>query len=113
MSRATILDAAKKIVCGAREEEYSSPENSFAAIAELWNAFLFNKIHGDEITFRITSDDVGLMMALFKIARVQTGRYKADSFIDACGYLACAGEIAEEKQEEMPFTEEEMKCEEK
>ena len=36
-----------------------------------------------------------LMMALFKVARVQTGSYKDDSFIDACGYIACAGEIAE------------------
>jgi hypothetical protein len=34
------------------------------------------------------------MMTLLKIARIMGGRFKADSFVDACGYLACAGEIA-------------------
>lgn len=38
--------------------------------------------------------DVCVMMALLKIARIQTGRYKADSYVDACGYLALAGEIS-------------------
>lgn len=93
MSRATILDTAKDIVCGDREEQYDSPENSFSAIAMLWNAYLSNKSHVMDV--HITPEDVGLMMTLFKIARMQTGRFKADSYIDACGYLACAGEIAE------------------
>ena len=35
------------------------------------------------------------MMALLKIARISSGTDKEDSFIDACGYMACAGECAE------------------
>ena len=94
MKRAEILETASKLVCGDREQQYSPPENSFRAIAELWNAYLLN---ADVLTTgrMLEADDVVLMMALFKIARIQTGSYNDDSFVDACGYIACAGEIAE------------------
>ena len=36
-----------------------------------------------------------MMMALFKIARASTGKYKADNYIDLAGYAACGMEIAE------------------
>ncbi len=92
MKRAEILETASKLVCGDREQQYSPPENSFRAISELWNAYLFNAGYdGPELE----PADVGMMMALFKIARIQTGSYKDDSYVDACGYIACAGEIAE------------------
>lgn len=92
MKRAEILETASQLVCGDREKQYSPPENSFKAIAELWSAYLFNAGFDGRL---LEPEDVGLMMALFKIARIQTGSYKDDSFIDACGYIACAGEIAE------------------
>jgi hypothetical protein len=38
------------------------------------------------------------MMALLKIARIATGTFKGDSYVDACGYIACAGEIALNKE---------------
>lgn len=96
-TRAGILETAKSLICGDREKQYSPPENSFKAIAELWSAYLFNRF-GDTMDF-LEPEDVGLMMALFKIARIQTGSFKEDSFVDACGYLACAGEIAGGKAE--------------
>lgn len=85
MTRRQILDEAIQCVCFTREDEYSAPENNFALIAEYWNLYL----GGD----CIKAHDVGVLMSLLKIARIQTGRYKADSYIDACGYLALAGEI--------------------
>ena len=39
--------------------------------------------------------DVAILMALLKIARVRSGRYKADNYIDLAGYAACAAEIAD------------------
>lgn len=85
MTRAEILDEAKKCVCEDRESQYGSPEDSFELIAELWSSYL---------DYAISPVDVAIMMALLKIARIATGRFKADSYIDACGYIACAGEIA-------------------
>lgn len=84
-TRAEILDAAKKIVTGDREKQYGSPEDNFGVIARLWSAYA-----GCEFT----PVDVAMMMTLLKVARIKTGHYKADSYIDACGYLACAAEIA-------------------
>lgn len=84
-TRAEILDAAKKIVTGDREKQYGSPEDNFSVIARLWSTYA-----GREFT----PVDVAMMMTLLKVARIKTGHYKADSYIDACGYLACAAEIA-------------------
>ena len=88
MTRAILLDDAKKIICDGRDKEYGSPEDSFKKIAEYWNVYL-----GDILSAPIEASDVGIMMSLFKIARINTGIYKEDSFVDLIGYAACAGEI--------------------
>jgi hypothetical protein len=93
MDRAEILDKAKECVCGNREADYGSPERSFQAIADLWTAYLVNRtetFNGQPVIF---AKDVAIMMVLFKMARLATGRFKADSWIDAAGYCACGGEI--------------------
>lgn len=86
MNRAEILDMAKTCVCGHRENEYGTPENNFARIANLWNAYL-----GEEI---VNSVDVAMMLALLKIARIKGKSATEDSFVDLAGYAACGGEIA-------------------
>ena len=87
ITRADILDAAKAIVTGDREKQYGSPEDNFNVIARLWSTYAGHSF---------TPVDVAVMMTLLKVARIKTGHYKVDSYIDACGYLACAAEIAEE-----------------
>lgn len=84
MTRAEILEAARKCVCGGREQDYGTPENNFSLIASLWTAY-----NGREYTAK----DVAMMLALLKVARISNGD-KADSFVDLAGYAACAGEIA-------------------
>lgn len=84
-TRAAILDAAKKIVTGDREKQYGKPEDNFAVIAEFWTTYIGHPI---------SSEDVAILMALLKIARIRSGNYKADSFVDGAGYLSLAAEIA-------------------
>lgn len=97
MTRSEILDTAKKCVCGDRDQQYGSPENNFKAIASMWNSYLYAKglIENNDPTVwkGIMPEDVAVMMVLFKMARVATGSYSADSFVDAAGYAACGGEI--------------------
>lgn len=88
MTREGFLNSAKQIVCNDREEQYGTPEDSFQAIADLWTAYYGR---------RITPEDVGIMMALLKVARIRTGVYKEDSYTDAIGYMACAAQIASER----------------
>lgn len=101
MTREEILENAKKCVCGYREQDYGSPENNFARIATLWNAYLINsgKCYGLHIN-PIEPLDVAMMMALLKIARIQNGGGSGDSFVDLAGYAACGGEIAADMDRE-------------
>lgn len=85
MTRPEILDETKKIVCTDRNAQYGEPEDNFGIIAKYWSDYLGRDI---------SAHDVGIMMTLFKVGRIQSGGTKADNYIDACGYLACAGEIA-------------------
>lgn len=84
-TRAEILDAAKEIVTGDREKQYGKPEDNFADIAEFWTTYT---------GCPISAEDVAIMMTLLKIARIRSGNYKADSFVDLCGYASIAAEIA-------------------
>jgi hypothetical protein len=65
-------------------------ENNFALIANYWTVY-----KGVEFS----ANDVGVMMALLKIARIQSGQRKDDNYVDAAGYLACAGEIGKSAKE--------------
>lgn len=85
MSREMILDKAKSVVTGKREQEYGSPENNFQMIAELWSTYLDTNV---------SALDVAMLMSLLKIARIRAGGTE-DSFVDLAGYAACGGEIWE------------------
>ena len=93
MNRTEILKKANECVMGDREQDYGNPENNFGLIAQLWTTYL------DTL---ITVNDVPMMMALLKIARIKSGRWHEDNFIDLAGYAACAGEIAGGKDENRP-----------
>lgn len=87
-NRAYFLRKASEIVCNDREKQYGSPEDNFRFIAELWSAYLFNDNVG-----KLEPKDVAVMMTLFKIGRMLSGKPKEDNWIDAIGYLACGAEL--------------------
>lgn len=91
LTRADILHAAEKCVCGQRETDYGTPEDNFKAIAELWEVYL-NKACTRGVNVCVEAKDVAVMMALLKIARIAAGGGKADSWIDLAGYAACGAE---------------------
>ena len=95
MNRAEVLEAAKKCVCGQREQDYGNPEDNFQLIADLWGAYMgYNGL--------FTPKDVAMMMALLKVARIRTGTGTDDCYVDLAGYAACAGEIATRAAEPEP-----------
>ena len=83
MTREECLAKAKICVCGERETDYGTPEQSFTWIAKLWSGYLEKEL---------TAQDVAMMMCLFKIARIKNGGTD-DSFVDLAGYAACGAEI--------------------
>ena len=86
MNRGEVLDEAKKIIGGERQDSYGSPKDNFQRIAKLWSIYI-----GKELT----DIDVANMMILMKVARHKSGKFKLDNFIDICGYAALAAEIGE------------------
>lgn len=81
--REKLLDEAKAIVCGDRDQQYGKPEDSFCVIAKLWSDYIMRYL--DE-------RDVAMMMILLKVARDVSGESKRDNLVDIAGYAACAAE---------------------
>lgn len=86
-TRKRVLKEAEKCVCGNREQDYGTPEDSFEMIGKLWTVYL-------DCATKIDAHDVAAMMALLKIARISENPQHMDSWVDGCGYFACGGEIA-------------------
>jgi hypothetical protein len=85
MNRSQVLDAAKQAITKDRDATHGNMEDNFDTIAKYWS------IHLD---IPITKDDVAVMMALLKAARIKSNPSHADNWVDGVGYFACGGEIA-------------------
>ncbi len=91
--RGKILDMAKAIINGERNDQYGEPENAFGLVALFWGAYLD---HIYQKTDEIEPRDVAIMMVLFKIARLAHQKGE-DSLVDAVGYLALAGDMEQKE----------------
>lgn len=83
---ADLLDEARATIA-LRSVHYGTPEQSFAATAALWSAWLSAR-HGSEMI--LDPVDVGVMLALLKVARLAHDPAHRDSALDAAAYLALA-----------------------
>lgn len=96
--RESVLTEAGQCVCADRNSQYGEPEDNFNVIAGLWTQYL---THACGALMRpVTGYDVSMLMALFKIGRLETSVHKRDSYVDAIGYLACAAELAQREKED-------------
>jgi hypothetical protein len=84
-SRAKVLDTAKDYVTKDRAADHGDMEDNFRTIASYWNTHL-------GIDF-IEPQDVAVMMTMLKLARIRQNENHLDNWVDACGYMACGGEI--------------------
>lgn len=86
MFRKQILENAIRTVCQDRRDQYGQIEDNFGLIADLWSSYLGASV---------TAVDVTMMMGMLKMARIKTGKYTQDNFVDLAGYAACGAEVAE------------------
>lgn len=82
-----VLEEAAGLINGQRSKDYGHPRDNFKNIADLWTAYL---------GWEIKPLDVGLMMVLLKVARLENGVYHRDSVIDIAGYAGTLERIFEE-----------------
>ena len=85
-----ICTRLEKILIEDRNKAHGDAEENFQLIADYWGYYLDKPLK---------KEDICIMMALLKIARTQAGQHNLDDYIDACGYSAIAGEIAEKRTE--------------
>lgn len=83
---ADLLDEARATIA-LRSVHYGKPERSFSMTADLWSAWLSGR-HGNEVI--LDPADVGVMLALLKVARLAHDPAHHDSALDAAAYLALA-----------------------
>ena len=72
-----------------RGMDYGHPSDNMSRTARLWSAFL---------EMPITDYQVASCMALVKLARSMESA-KVDTYIDACSYMAIAGQLHTEENE--------------
>lgn len=78
-----LLNEAKQIIIGERQDAYGAPEDSFALIGALWSAYLNRAI---------SSREVADMMILFKVARLKGQKPTRDTYRDVAGYAGIAAD---------------------
>jgi hypothetical protein len=79
----SIIEEAKTIVEGKRQDDYGNINDSFQRIAGLWSAYT---------GFTITKYDVAKMMILLKVSRARNGNHR-DSYVDIVGYVECVDKL--------------------
>ena len=84
VTRGQVLDTAKEYVTKDRASDHGYMEDNFNTIGAYWSVHL-----GVEVD----ATDVAVMMNLLKVARIKSNPKHPDNWIDACGYMACGGEI--------------------
>jgi hypothetical protein len=88
------LETALELVTGDRAEQYGDMHQCHQLIADLWNTYVRGK--------EIEAHDVAIMMALLKIARMQTGSRTPDNYTDLAGYAAVAAQLARSEPIDLP-----------
>ena len=86
MQRAAILSTAADIVTRDRAATHGKPEDTFGHIARVWSA---------RLGVTITPAQVCILMIDLKSARAWANPGHEDNWVDAAGYAACGGELAE------------------
>lgn len=99
-----VMKTAGEIVNTDRKEDYGDAMDSFKSIAGFWNHYLRTRGYITAAT-TLTASDVAMMMDLLKTSRFATGGYKADTFVDKCGYAALGGALARIENEPVPAPE--------
>lgn len=81
----TILDEAREIIHGDREQTHGEPAKNLRAIGHIWTAILQSQLRPDAT---ITPELVCLMMAGLKLARAANRPSHREHALDTVGYMA-------------------------
>ena len=87
--RSQLLSELQIILHQDRNLQYGEPAENFKRISHLWDAYRVSKSSP-----QIAEEDVAIMMALVKIARLCNDITNKDSWLDLAGYAALGYECS-------------------
>lgn len=91
-----VLDKAKEIIYGDREEAYGNPRFNLDTIAQFWTVYLHRLFASWGIEgAKLSGEDVAQLMILLKTARLIHNPTHVDSLVDQAGYAALQHRIAD------------------
>jgi hypothetical protein len=88
--RAEILDEAKALITGDRNNSYGPPTQDFARSAMAANAYGYSGPNGRPLQ----PHDIAILVMLIKVSRLMWTPGKRDSWADIAGYAGCGFECA-------------------
>lgn len=91
---AEVLTKALELTGGDRAKTHGDKRRNHQNIADLWNAYFG---HNKPRLLPFTAQDVAIMMCLLKIARMKSGTFNLDNFIDLAGYAGVAAECSDDQ----------------
>jgi hypothetical protein len=88
--RGGILDEAKGLITGDRNNSYGPPTQDFDRTAGILNALGYKGPGGRDLQ----PHDTAIMVMAVKLSRITWTPEKRDHYVDLAGYAACGGECA-------------------
>ena len=83
----SILHKAHDLIHGERARQYGPPNENLGAVAGMWEIYLHKRGLLNINSSGVMPEDVAVMMALLKIARLANDLTHEDSIVDAAGYI--------------------------
>lgn len=74
-----------------RAKTHGDPLANHANIAMLWNTYLTIRQAGRSAP--LIAEDVAVLLTLLKLARMHTGEFNADDYLDFAGYAGIVAEV--------------------
>ncbi|AKC03090.1 phosphofructokinase [Gordonia phage Gsput1] len=88
MNKAQVLDQAKALLGGDRQDDYGDARENHERIARLWSEALGVKVEAWQ---------VAVCMGMVKVSRAVQSPDKADTWVDMAAYAAIGGEVSQPK----------------
>lgn len=104
--RGHILEHARKLTEGDRNQEYGRPIESIQAFIDLVNAYLKNRPEGYGPLDLV---DGAIIYEMTKISRIAKNKQHSDNYPDGSAYMAIAGECAQHQQKRKKEKEDDLK----
>lgn len=95
--RADVLEEAKRLITGDRNNSYGPPTQDFRRTAEALTAMGYKRIDAEGNQLPLVPSDVAIMVAMVKISRLMHQRGKRDNWADLAGYAGCGYECSTEE----------------